>query len=81
MRKSNCLIWAILLYTRRRKKGKEGYLSFRGSRLARIGFHALYTEKRPYGYRMVSYSPVDKVVLKSVLQKPVFEGYVKWGDD
>ena len=79
-KKSNCLIWAILLYRRRKRKNKNCYLSFRGSRLARYGFHTLFMEKRFYGVRIISYSPKDKREIKNVLEQPVFYGYAKWGD-
>lgn len=31
-RRSNCLLWAVLLYLRRRAKGRQGYIMLRRSR-------------------------------------------------
>jgi len=35
-RRSNCLLWAVLLYLRRRAKGKPGYLMLRRSTVMRM---------------------------------------------
>jgi len=32
--RSNCLLWALLLYLRRRAKGRQGYIMLRRSRWA-----------------------------------------------
>ena len=75
--RSNCLVWALLLYLRRRAKGKPGYLMMRRSRWGRFP-HILYAEARPYGLRVVSYVPRDPRI--KACPPPCFTGRGKWGD-
>lgn len=76
-RRSNCLIWAVLLYLRRRVRGKACYVSIRSSRYGRFP-HFVYTERRPYGLRMVGYVPLNP--RHKTCPPPLFCGRVKWGD-
>lgn len=76
-RRSNCIVWAILLYWRRRAKGKAGYLMLRRSRWGKFP-HMLYAEARPYGLRVISYVPHDPSI--KGCPPPVFRGRSKWGD-
>ncbi len=76
--RSNCVVFALTLYARRRRKGREGYLVMRRSRWGSFP-HVLYAEVRNTGtLRVVSYVP------KSPRHKPVpplmFTGSSKWGD-
>nr|WP_145544794.1 hypothetical protein [Variovorax boronicumulans] len=73
MSRSNCLIWAVALYWRRRKKGAAGYLVMRRSRWGRFP-HFLYMERG----RLYSYVPRDPRVKR--LPPPVFRGRSKFGD-
>lgn len=78
MRRSNCLVFALALYVRRRRRGREGYLLFRRSRWGSFP-HVLYGERRRDGaVRMVSYKPADPTKRK----KPpaMFRGSSVWGD-
>lgn len=76
--RSNCFIWAVLLWQRRRKRGREGYIVIRMSRHVSF-FHALYAERRADGrLRVVSYVP--HVPVKRVLPPARFEGRSQWGD-
>lgn len=76
-RRSNCLIWALLLYLRRRGGGRSCYVSIRGSWYGRFP-HFIYTERRSYGLRMVGYVPLDPKI--KTCPPPLFHGRVKWGD-
>ncbi len=77
MNLSNCIVWAILLYWRRRAKGKVCYLMIRRSRYGKFP-HMLFAEQRHYGMRVVSFVPSDPHH-KSV-PPPMFRGKSKWGD-
>jgi hypothetical protein len=74
--RTNCLVWAVLLLLRRRRKGHKGYLGWRVSWT--IVGHVLYIERRHYGLRMISYKPVNPE--KQLLPPPLFTGYTDWGD-
>lgn len=76
--KTNCVLWALALYARRRTKGREGYLVIRRSRWGPFP-HVLYAERRASGsFRVVSYKPA------APRDKPVppilFDGRSSWGD-
>lgn len=76
--RSNCIVWAVALYWRRRRKGREGYLLLRRSRSGPFP-HFLYAEFRPAGnLRMVSYKPLNPKEKK--LPPPLFKGRHRWGD-
>lgn len=82
-RRTNCLIWALLLYVRlhehRVRTGARGYFAFRRSDLAKWSPHVIYTERSPSGrIRMVSYVPCAPV--RRLLPPIVFVGAVRWGD-
>lgn len=74
---SNCIVWALLLYLRRRAKGKPGYLMVRRSRFGKFP-HVLYAERRQYGMRMVSFVPRNP--RHKAVPPPMFHGKSKWGD-
>lgn len=79
MSRSNCIIFALLLYFRRRRKGREGYIKIRATRLGKFGPHMLYEERRATGsWRTVSYKPINPRHKK--VPPPRFNGYVAWGD-
>lgn len=76
--RSNCIVWAVLLYLRRRRRGREGYLMVRASRWGPFP-HMLYGERRADGsVRVVGYRPTDPK--PRGCPPPVFEGRSKWGD-
>lgn len=74
----NCLTFALLLYLRRRKRGRQGYIVIRRSRWG--GFpHVLYAEQRPDGrLRLVHYVPQQ--ARRRKCPPPSFAGRSKWGD-
>lgn len=77
--RSNCLFFALALYARRRKRGGEGYLVIRRSRLALKAPHLLYAERRADGsLRVVSYVPRDPRRRKC--PPAMFRGWARWGD-
>lgn len=78
VRLSNCILWAISLYLRRRRKGKRGYLLVRRSRFGKFP-HMLYMEHRTdKTLRIVSFVP--KNPKHKTLPPPMFEGKSRWGD-
>jgi hypothetical protein len=79
MSRGNCLVFALLLYRRRRRRGvpwKRRYLMWRAS-WTLVG-HVMYVERRFYGLRIVQYTPDDP--RPRILPPPVFRGHSKWGD-
>lgn len=77
--RSNCLFWAVALYWRRRRKGKDGHLMIRPSRWMAWAPHLLYAEPRPSGtWRVVSYVPIKPA--RGLCPPPVFKGRSRWGD-
>lgn len=77
MKLSNCIIFALLLYWRRRAKGKLGYVMVRRSRYGKFP-HMLYQEPCHYGMRIVSFVPMNPK--HKTLPPPMFKGKSKWGD-
>lgn len=76
---SNCLVFAVRLYLRRRKSGHEGYIVLRRSRWGAFP-HAMYGERRRSGgIRVVGYSPRSPEHRKT--PPPLFDGAEHWGDD
>ena len=79
MSRGNCICFALRLYFRRRKKGHEGYLVWRASRLRAISGHVLYAERRQSGtLRLVHYCPVEKIARR--VPPAWFDGRSRWGD-
>lgn len=76
--RSNCLVWALVLYARRRRKGDEVYLSVRRSRWGAFPHFLVMRRRRDGLFRAVSYKPVDPRERK--VPPPVFEGRSRWGD-
>lgn len=72
--RSNCLLFAVLLYLRRARKGDAGYLVMRRSRHGAFP-HFLYLHR---GRRLISYCPRNP--RHKLLPPPLFSGFVKWGD-
>lgn len=76
--RSNCCIWALCLYRRRRRRGDDVYLAVRKSRWGWFP-HVLLLRKRRDGLlRAVSYKPLDPARRK--LPPPLFKGASRWGD-
>lgn len=77
--RGNCIVFAARLYLRRRRRGAEGYLVWRTSRLRAITGHVLYAERRSSGtLRVVHWCP-NECIARRV--PPVwFHGQVRWGD-
>ena len=76
--RSNCLVWSIRLYLRRRRAGKCGYLVVRKSRWGSY-CHVLYAERRKSGaLRIVSYIPIHPK--RKPIPSALFDGRSKWGD-
>ena len=79
LRLSNCVVFATRMYWRRARRGREGYIWMRHSRMTVVGPHWLYAEMRPSGsWRVVSWVPVAPEQHK--VAPPLFVGRVKWGD-
>lgn len=76
--RSNCIMWAWALYWRRRKRGREGYIMFRRSRMGPFP-HALYAEVRRCGtLRIVSFKPATP--REKTVPPPLFLGAPSFGD-
>jgi hypothetical protein len=77
---SNCIVFALLLYLRRRAKGHKGYIIVRRSRWGKFP-HVLYMEPRadPVApMRIVSFVP--RSPKRRRFPPPMFRGRSKWGD-
>lgn len=76
--RSNCLFFAVALYARRRKTGREGYIVIRRSRWGPFP-HVLYAERMRDGrLRLVSYKPLAGKARR--FPPPLFNGASTWGD-
>ena len=73
---TNCLIFALALYFRRRSCGNARRLIYRRSRNSILP-HFLYQEARRGRERVVHYVPLTGGDSESA---PLFRGRVKWGD-
>lgn len=76
--RSNCVIWAICLYVRRRRRGEEVYLAIRKSRWGNFPHMLVLRRRRDGLLRAVSYKPTDPRERK--VPPPLFRGASKWGD-
>jgi len=76
--RSNCIIWAALLYMRRRRKGDTVYLAVRRSRWGPFPHVLLMRRCRDGRFRAVSYKPLNAREKK--LPPPLFRGHSRWGD-
>ena len=74
--RSNCVIFAVLLWWRRR--GRSRTIRLRKSRLGSWFPHVLYVEHRHYGERVVHFVPHIKAIRR--IPPPLFHGHSKWGD-
>lgn len=75
---SNCLFFAVALFTRRLAKGERGYFQMRKSDYGRFP-HFLYERLDPKGNkRVVSFVPNDPI--ERDFPPPFFKGHVQWGD-
>lgn len=76
---SNCFIFTLSLYLRRRRNGRAGYIAIRRSRWGPFP-HVLYVRAKPNGspYGFVSYVPTQPRC--RLLPPPLFRGAVRWGD-
>lgn len=76
--RSNCILFAVALYWRRRRRGLEGYLMVRKSRMGPFP-HVLYAEKRKNKtLRIVSFKPTHP--REKTVPPPLFRGESRWGD-
>lgn len=79
MIRSNCLVFAVALYLRRKKRGKVGYISLRRSWAGPFP-HFIYMELQGRRVpRIVSYCPLHPKQNK-IVPPPAFAGFVRWGD-
>lgn len=75
---SNCIFFAVALFTRRLAKGERGYIAIRRSDYCRFP-HFLYVRTDPTGKtRFVSFVP--DVHVECDFPPPLFIGHVQWGD-
>ena len=77
MRRSNCIIFAVKLYARRRRKGEHGYIVVRKSHWGWFP-HMLYARVHRGKVRLVSYVP--NLPKPKGLPAPLFRGKPMWGD-
>lgn len=75
--RSNCVIFAALLWLRRWRLAERPSISFRLSDSGPF-LHFLYQETRRGRVRQISYKPVAPV--RRLLPPPLFRGMVRWGD-
>ena len=76
MSRSNCLLWALALY--RRRRGRIRYVVARRSHWGWFP-HFFYAEARPDGrLRLVAYAPTEPRA--RLLPPLLFRGAVRWGD-
>lgn len=76
--RSNCLIWAVLLYLRRRRRGDEVYMAVRRSRWGKFPHFLVLRRCGDGRFRAVSYKPADPIERK--IPPPLFKGGSRWGD-
>ena len=76
--RSNCIIFALKLYWRRRAKGDEVYLALRKSRWGAFPHVLLMRRCLDGRFRAVSFKPTDPQARK--VPPPLFKGASKWGD-
>lgn len=77
MERSNCIIWAFLLFRRLKRKGHRVYRMKRKSDWGNFSHHLVGIWRRDR-MRVVSYKPTDPQ--KRRFPPPLFKGAVKWGD-
>lgn len=76
--RTNCVAFALVLYLRRKRRGREGYIVLRRSRWGPFP-HMLYAEARRNGLlRVVSYRPTSPIARPC--PPPIFKGASRWGD-
>jgi len=76
--RTNCVGFALALYWRRRRAGREGYIVLRRSRWGPFP-HMLYAEARRDGrLRLVRYRPTSPRA--RACPPLVFKGSSRWGD-
>lgn len=76
--RSNCLVFAVLLYLRRRRRGEEVYMAMRRSRWGKFPHFLVLRRCRDGRFRAVSYKPSDPRERK--IPPPLFKGRSRWGD-
>lgn len=75
--RTNCLFFAVALYFRRLKFGRQQRIRFRKSHSGWFP-HFLYAELRRGKVRLISYKPLNPIDRKC---PPIlFRGGVRWGD-
>lgn len=73
---TNCLLFALALYWRRRGRA-ERYILVRRSRMSWTP-HFLYAELRRGRLRIISFKPINTAF--KACPPPVFPGRAAWGD-
>ncbi len=76
--RSNCIIFALRLYRRRRQRGEEVYLSVRRSRWGRFPHMLVFRRRATGSWQCVSYKPLNAREKK--LPPPMFQGGPRFGD-
>jgi len=75
---SNCIVFAVRLWWRRRHAGRRSYVALRRSDWGRFP-HACFVERLASGrLRMIGYKPIDP--RRRAVPPPCFRGWVHWGD-
>jgi hypothetical protein len=81
--RSNCALFALALWWRRRRAGRPGTVRWRMSWRTPLSVHVMYARpRRPMflgQWQVVSYAPPEDHVAR-LLPPPVFRGRVYWGD-
>lgn len=75
---SNCLLFALALWLRRIRTGRQAYIAIRRSRFGRFPHFLVLCQRRNGTYRLVSFVPVAPRM--RLLPPPLFRGRVRWGD-
>lgn len=78
MSRSNCILFAIGLYRRRRQRGEEVYLTVRRSRFGKFPHMLVFRRRKTGSWQAVSYKPVNPQQKK--LPPPLFKGAPRFGD-
>jgi hypothetical protein len=76
---SNCIIFAWMLWLRRRRKGDAGYVAFRESHWGKFP-HAVYVHHRTAHCKEHWVAFVPTSPKRRMIPPPLFKGKVKWGD-
>lgn len=78
MTRSNCIIYALALVRRLRRKGYRVYTSWRRSDWGPFPHFLVFRKRKTGTMQVVSYKPVD--AKRRVFPPPLFKGKPKFGD-